>query len=204
VLEKSLAISQSANIPLLFPFSAAPLGAVYARLGRVSQALPLLEQAAERAAAMRRMVDQPLWIYWLSQALLLAGEVDRAASLAQRALELSITYKERGSEAWVNRLLGDIYACAESRDEGKAESCYRQAQAIASELGMRPLHARCSLSMGTLYEEVGRHADAQLSIATAHELCKGMEMTYWCQQAETALARVTGEVGKKGTLHAVN
>jgi class 3 adenylate cyclase/tetratricopeptide (TPR) repeat protein len=198
VLEKSLAISQSANIPLLFPFSAAPLGAVYARLGRISQALPLLEQAAERAAAMRRMVDQPLWLYWLSQALLLAGETDRATTLAQRALELSVTYKERGSEAWVNRLLGDICASETRRDEKRAEDCYHQAQAIASELGMRPLHARCCLSLGVLYEQSGRETDARDAISVAHELCRTMEMTYWCQQAETAFARVAIKSGTEG------
>jgi class 3 adenylate cyclase/tetratricopeptide (TPR) repeat protein len=204
VLEKSLTICQSANIPLLFPFSAAPLGAAYARLGRISEALPLLEQAAERATAMRRMVDQALWIYWLSQALHLAGEVDRAASLAQRALELSVTYKERGSEAWVNRLLGDICASGASRDVEQAESYYGHAQAIARELGMQPLHARCCLNLGTLYEQVGRKADAVLAISAAHDLCRTIEMTYWCQQAETALARVTGEAGTKGAIHAVN
>jgi len=202
VLEKSLAISQSANIPLLFPFSAAPLGAVYARLGRLADALPLLEQAAERAAAMRRMVDQPLWLYWLSQALLLAGELDRAATLAQRALDLSVTYKERGSEAWVNRLLGDIYASDTPHDEKRAEGRYHQAQAIASELGMQPLHARCRLSLGMLYERSGRETDARDAISAAHELCRTMQMTYWCQQAETAFARVTGKSAIGGSSHA--
>jgi tetratricopeptide (TPR) repeat protein len=202
VLEKSLTICQSANIPLLFPFGAAPLGATYARLGRISEALPLLEQAAERAAAMRRMVDQALWIYWLAQALHLAGEVDRAASLAQRALELSVTYKERGSEAWVNRLLGDMCASGASPDIERAEGYYSQTQAIASELGMQPLHARCCLNLGTLYEQVGRNADAVRAISAAHELCRTMEMTYWCQQAETALARIKGKTGMEESTYA--
>jgi hypothetical protein len=29
-------------------------------------------------------------------------------------------------------------------------------------------------------------------------------MTYWCEQAETALARVTGEAGTKETIDAIS
>lgn len=190
LLESSLAICKSANIALLFPFSASPLGATYARMGRLAEALPLLEEAAERAAAMRRMVDQPLWVYWLAQALLLAEEVDRADELASRALNLAVTYKERGSEAWVHRLLGDINAHAARRNLQAAEGHYLRARDIARELGMAPLLARVSLALAGIHEQLGKSSDAREGLTRARKLCAEMDMAFWREQADDMLARI--------------
>ena len=44
-----------------------------------------------------------------------------------------------------------------------AEASYRQALALAEELGMRPLQAHCHLGLGTLYARIGRREQARLS-----------------------------------------
>ena len=49
-LERGLSVCQSRQIPFLFPWVASALGYTYALAGRVAEALPLLEQAAERDA----------------------------------------------------------------------------------------------------------------------------------------------------------
>ena len=49
ILERGLAMCQAANIRLFIPFVASDLGAAYALAGRLSEALPLLEQAVEQA-----------------------------------------------------------------------------------------------------------------------------------------------------------
>jgi tetratricopeptide (TPR) repeat protein len=187
-LEHSLSLCRSANIPLLFPFAASPLGAVYARIGRLSQAMPLLKQAAERAAAMRRMVDQPLWTYWLSQGTLHSGEIERAAEIAERALQLSVSYKERGSQGWVHRLLGDISAQVPERWT-EAELQYQKGLAIAHELGMQPLQARCYLGLANLYQQLGQLDEARKAATASHQLCRDMELGIWREQASAALAR---------------
>lgn len=186
VLESALAICESSQLPLLYPFGASPLGAAYARLGRTADALPLLEQAVDRAAAMRRMVDQSLWMYWLGEALLLDGRQDAAAEWAKRALQVAISHKERGYEAWILRLLGDVVGQEGALD--LAEQHYRQSLAIAEALGMRPLIARCCLSLGELQHRLER-SEARDTLHTARALCREMEMTYWLGQVETALGR---------------
>jgi hypothetical protein len=50
------------------------------------------------------MVEYSQWIFWLAQALLHDGNSDRALEVARRALEFSLTYKERGHQAWTLRL----------------------------------------------------------------------------------------------------
>ncbi len=70
----------------------------------------------------------------------------------------------------------------------QAEAHYRQALALAEELGMRPLLAHCHLGLGTLYAKIGRREQARAELSTAIELYRAMDMTFWLPQAEAALA----------------
>jgi Flp pilus assembly protein TadD len=57
---------------------------------------------------------------------------------------------------------------------------------------MRPLQAHCHRGLGTLYAKIGRPEQARAALATAIELYRAMEMTFWLPQAEAALAEVEG------------
>ncbi|MBI3325756.1 MAG: tetratricopeptide repeat protein, partial [Nitrospinae bacterium] len=143
VLERLLDFVQGAHLRLYIIRTAAPLGMAYAFAGRTAEALPLLEQAVEQAAATHLMVDQGLYVAWLGEAYLLAGRLDEAHTQAQRALEFSRTHKERPWEAYALRLLGEVAAHRQPPEAAQAEAHYRQALALAEELGMRPLQAHC-------------------------------------------------------------
>jgi tetratricopeptide (TPR) repeat protein len=80
------------NFPIWFP-AASVLGYVYALAGRVAEAMPLLEQAA----SMSIMVFHALALAWQSEASLLAGRMDEALALAERALKVCREHKERGT-----------------------------------------------------------------------------------------------------------
>jgi class 3 adenylate cyclase/tetratricopeptide (TPR) repeat protein len=190
LLERSLELCRDAYIPLQFSFTAASLGAAYARSGRATEARPLLEQAVEQAAAMGRMFDYALSVAWLGEAALLAGHLEEAHDCAQRALECSLTYRERGNQAWILLLLGDIYAQRHPADIGPAETSYQQALTLAEALGMRPLQAQCHRGLGVLYGRTGRAQQARVALSTAIELYRAMEMTFWVSQAEAALTHV--------------
>ena len=97
----------------------------------------------------------------LSEALLLVSRVEEARSLAGRLLELSRTHIGRGYQAHACRLLGETAACGDPLDAEQAEIYYRQALALADELGMRPLLAHCHLGLGTLYARTGQRAHAR-------------------------------------------
>ena len=78
----------------------------------------------------------------------------------------------------------------EPPDVEQAESHYRQALALAEELGMRPLQAHCHRGLGTLYVTMGQREQARAALSTAIDLYRAMEMTFWLPQAEAMLARV--------------
>ena len=83
---------------------------------------------------------------------MLAGHLEEAHALAERALAHTRTYKERGNEAYA-LTSGDIAALRDPPD-AQAEAYYQQALALADELGMSPLQAHCDLGLGTLYAKI--------------------------------------------------
>jgi tetratricopeptide (TPR) repeat protein len=190
VLQRALAVSQTADIRLLFGYNVAALGYAYALAGRVNEALPLLEQGVEEAASSLLLIH-PLVVTWLSEACLLAGRVQDALDLAARAHTLARERKQRGIEAWALRLLGDIAAHADPPDVEQAGSYYRQALTLAEKLEMRPLAAHCHLGLGTLFRKVGRD-EAQAELSTTAEMYRAMEMRRWLAKAEATLAQVAG------------
>ncbi len=189
-LERGLRLCQSANIPFYFPMVTSSLGVAYALAGRVAEALPLLEQMREYLVTGGRTPHQPSVLAEVSEAYLLVGRVAEASTLAERLLELSRTHTGRGHQAHAYRLLGDVATHREPPDIDQATAHYRQALALAEELGMRPLQAHCHLGLGTLYARTGQRQQAQTELSAAIDLYRAMEMTFWLPQAEEALAQV--------------
>jgi tetratricopeptide (TPR) repeat protein len=190
MLERSLALSQSTDIPIFFPMIASLLGAAYALVGRAAEARPLLDQVLERIATGNRMFFHELVLTELSEALLLVGRVDEAGTLAERLLELSRTHTGSGYQAHACRLLGDVAMHREPPDVNQAEASYRQAQAQAEALGMRPLQAHCHRGLGMLYAVISQREQARTELSTAIAMYTSMDMTFWLSQTKTALAQV--------------
>jgi tetratricopeptide (TPR) repeat protein len=133
-----------------------------------------------------------LWLVHLSEGYTLAGRLEEATLHVMRALELAHTHQERGHQVYALHLLGDIAAHRDPPHPDQATAHYRQALALAEELGMRPLQAHCRLGLGTLYATIGRRTEARAELSTAIELYHAMDMTFWLPQAEAALAHVEG------------
>jgi len=190
ILETGLGLCQSGNFLRIYCDMAARLGAAYALAGRITEALPLLEQAVAQAATLQQLFYQAMRVAWLSEALLLAGRREDAQHQAAHALELSRTHQERGNEAWVLRLLGDMAAHGDPPEVMQAEASYQQALALAEELEMRPLQAHCHRGLGTLYLKTAQREQAHPALSAAIALYRDMEMTFWLPQTEAALVQV--------------
>jgi tetratricopeptide (TPR) repeat protein len=192
MLERSLALYETANIPMWRALTASILGAAYALAGRAAEALPLLDEVLERVATGRPMFCHALVLTELSEACLLVGRVDEVSVLAGRLLELSRAYTGSGYQAYACWLLGEVARRRDPPDIDQATAHYRQALALAEELGMRPLQAHCHLGLGTLYAQTGQRQQAQAVLSAAIDLYRAMDMTFWLPQAEAALAQMQG------------
>jgi class 3 adenylate cyclase/tetratricopeptide (TPR) repeat protein len=181
VLERGISRGPGEMIIRAWPFVASALGAAYTHLGRVDDALPLLEQTVERAEAMRLRANQSLRLARLAEAHAKAGRIESAFTVAQQALDLAQEHRERGHEAHVHRLLASVEVEREAPALDRAESSYRTALRLAEQLGMRPLEAHCHLGLGRLYTRKGTHEAAAAESAAARSLFSAMDMAFWLQ-----------------------
>jgi tetratricopeptide (TPR) repeat protein len=168
---------------------AAGLGYASALQGRIAEGRGLLEEAIKEDIRTGGL-GLAYRIAWFSEVCRLAGRGEEAWQHASQALDLARQHKERGNEALALYQLGVVHAHADPPDAAQAEARYRQALALADELGMRPLQAHCHLGLGTLYATTSQREQARAELSAAIELYRGMEMQFWLPQAETALAQV--------------
>jgi Tetratricopeptide repeat len=90
----------------------------------------------------------------------------------------------RGSETLALEVLGEV---ASTSDAQSAETHYRQALGLASELGMRPLIAHCHLGLGKLNRRTGNRDQAEEHLTIATTMYREMGMPYWLEKAEAEL-----------------
>ena len=193
VLERGLERCRVADIPVQFPLVASPLGLAYVLSGRIAEGVSLLEQAVGQTAPKRRS-GQAFRVACLSEAYFHAARIEDALSQAKLALELSHEHQERGREAWILRLIGEIHARRDHSRTDQSEQHYRQALRQANELKMRPLIAHCHLGLGRLKAELDQGDQSRKHLSTAIDLYRSMGMSSGLRQAEDALAKTTDKL----------
>ena len=191
-LERAMDLGQDTDLPVFFPRMAVPLGAAYLLSGRVVDAVQLLTLAVEQTMATATAGFQAPCALALGEAQMMAGRLEEAHALAERTLTLARAHQERGHEAYALHLLGAIAAHRAPPHAEIAEHYYRQALALADELGMRPLQAHCHLGLGTLYAATGQREQVHTALSTAITLYRAMDMTFWLPQAAAALGQLEG------------
>jgi class 3 adenylate cyclase/tetratricopeptide (TPR) repeat protein len=185
-LERCLALSQETRNYSTIGLSSAFLGHAYALSGRLAEAVALLERSVNQAE--KGMVSaHSLGVRFLSEVQLQHGRIEHALERAQLALDLSREHRERGHEAYAIQLLAEVASHRGPPGEEVAQRHYRQALALAGELGMRPLVAHCHLGLGKLYRRVGKRDQAQEHLATAATMYGEMDMRFWLEQAEAEM-----------------
>jgi tetratricopeptide (TPR) repeat protein len=151
----------------------------------------LLEKADNEAIRTGALGDRSVWVAWLSEVYRLAGHDKDAWQHAHQALDLARQQKARGDEAHALYQLGVVYAHTDPPDAEQAEAHYHQA--LAEELGMRPLQAHCHRTLGMLYATIGKREQARTELSTVIEMYTSMDIIFWLPQTEAALAQVEGQ-----------
>jgi tetratricopeptide (TPR) repeat protein len=186
-LERGVALCREWNLHFLTPTLMEMLGYVYALSGRLPEGLELLQQALASGESTGLTMFSTPAIAHLGEARLLAGEPEAALGLAERALATAREHGQRGQEAWALRLLGEIACARETPNVETAEGRYREAMALADELGMRPLIAHCHLGLGKLSRGAGRRESAQEHLSAATTMYRDLDMRFWLERAEAQL-----------------
>ncbi|MBI4610845.1 MAG: AAA family ATPase [Candidatus Rokubacteria bacterium] len=179
LLEPTLEICRSKNFAGSTMRAATALGIAYAHAGRVAEAIPLHQEAIQLQEAAGAFTDRSYWWANLAEAHLLAGRAEEARQAGEEALKFATAHGERGREAWAKWLLG---TCTARPD------LLQEAFQIAEALGMRPLLARCLVSLGELHLKAGRAVEARAPLTRAVELFRAMGMGRDLARAEALLS----------------
>jgi tetratricopeptide (TPR) repeat protein len=166
----------------------ARLGYAYTLSSRPDEGRDLLEDVIQNATTMSSMgVGRAMQLAWLGEAYLLEDRLDDALEWAQQAVSLAQRHQERGHEAWSLRLLDEIASRRDPPALGTAEGYYREALALAGQLGMRPLAAHCHFDLGRLSRKADQHDQARQHLTTAVTMYREMDMRFWLDQAEAEM-----------------
>jgi len=114
------------------------------------------------------------------EAYLLAGCVEEADRLAQRGASRTPAATKCGEWKHVPWwLLGEIAMRRDPPDVAQAEAHYRQALALAEELGMRPPRGPLpTVASARLYAATSQREQARTELSTAIALYRDMEMQF--------------------------
>ncbi len=184
-LEQGFALCRATEQHLWLGEIAADLGLAYARAGQIDDAMPVLEFALKEAAMTGLRFTYSRQHAQVGEAYLLTGQPDEAARVAAIALDAARSQKQRGQEAGALWLSAEI--AGRAREGQQAEADYQHATTLASEIGLRPLEARCQLGLGKLYRCTGRRDRAREHLTTAAMMFREMEMPFWLEQVEAEM-----------------
>ncbi|MGH7353574.1 MAG: adenylate/guanylate cyclase domain-containing protein [Candidatus Rokuibacteriota bacterium] len=186
-LERALELCTQKSLAVWRPIPSAVLGAILAAEGRLADGLRLLEDGVRLTEELGVNAYLSLWVSHLAEGRLLADGPAAARETAQRALDLATRFGERGHQAWALRLFGEIASRDGDAGAGEAVARYREALALASELGMRPLAAHCQFGLGRALRRAGDSAGAVEQLTAATEGFWQSDMRRWLKQAELEL-----------------
>jgi len=144
------------NGDLLYPILWG-LGLAYALIGRSDEGLMVLDKAdaAKRGATASNAYGSVRLLH-RGLALVAADRIAEAAQVASDVLKLAQEGGNRPSEAGALGLLGEVAMRRDPVDHAEMERHVRRCLALAEELEMRPLAARCHLRLVWLYKNAGR------------------------------------------------
>ena len=188
LLEYALDLSRTRDIPIYLRWTASALASCYGLVGRAGDACALLDEMPKERFGLgpKRSVDSPT-VLAFGSACLCVDRPDDAAWFAQRALEISREFGQRGPEAGGLRLVGDILMSRDSPNFEGAEDSYRRALELAEELGLRPLVALCHIGLAKVFRRLGQGEQAQHRFAIAAGMLREMGMRFWLEKAEAEL-----------------
>ena len=180
LLERSMEICHAWDLRQNLPRVAVALGNALAAIGRVGEAMPLLELTNERARNSWLRVQ-------LAHGYLLVGKLEEANLVAKQVLDSSLTQGYRGHAARSLYVLAETLLHADVSDIAQAEDHYDHAMALANELRMRPLIAHCHMGLGKLYRCIGNTQQARTHLTEGVAMMREMEMGSWLEKAEAEL-----------------
>jgi predicted ATPase len=139
-----------------------------AQRGEATTGIARIRDGMAAAEATGTRVFTPFCLALLAEALAFAGEIEEALAALDDALAKAAASGERGWDAEIYRLRGELTGRLLHPDPAKAEDSFRTALAIAREQGTRGYELRAATSLARLWREQGRQSEARDLLAPVY------------------------------------
>jgi predicted ATPase len=139
-----------------------------AQRGVETTGIARLRDGLAAAEATGTRSNTSLFLVLLAEALALAGKIEEALASLDDVLAKAAVSGERGWDAEIHRLRGELTGRLPHPDPAKAEDSFRTALAIAREQGARGYELRAAVSLARLCRDHGRHAEARDVLAPVY------------------------------------
>jgi predicted ATPase len=139
--------------------------------GRTDEGIRQMRQGLADWQATGALSHRPYHLALLAEALARNGQARDGLTALAEALALCMASGERFLEAELHRLRGELLlAGAEAVPSawGAADACFRQALDVARAQQAKSLELRAAMSLGRLYRQQGRHAEARPRLAETY------------------------------------
>jgi predicted ATPase len=144
-------------------------GTVLIMRGDLAAGLPLLRDALGELREGGAAPGYPAFLAFFARGLGLSGQVTEGLAVIDKALELSERHEERWSLPEVLRNKGELLLLERSAGvAAAAEDCFRQARDWAHRDGTLSYELRAAFSLGRLWRDQGRGAEARVLVASVY------------------------------------
>jgi predicted ATPase len=157
----SVALASEHGFPYWAAFGRILQGWAVAQQGQATTGIAHIRDGLAASEATGTRVRAPLFLTLLAEALALAGKVEEGLATLDDALAKAVASGERGWDAEIHRLRGELTGRLPYPDPAKAEKSFRTALAIAREQGTRGYELRAATSLARLWRERGRLTEAR-------------------------------------------
>jgi tetratricopeptide (TPR) repeat protein len=165
------------------------LGYAHLEMQNPTKAVPLLEQAVRQLSQFRFRQLEGWFTAWLSEALLLSGQIEKALQLASQGVEIARHVGDGYGVGLAQRALGRIYQASGALSQ--AETHLKGALDTFTSIQARFEAGRTHLSLAEVAYAQGNQAGVTTSLREAQELFRALRVWKYVARTEE-LARGFG------------
>ena len=132
-----------------------------AQQGEATTGIPRIRDGLAGYEATGSRAHTPLYLTLLAEALALSGKIEEGLATLDHALAKAAVSGEKGWNAEIHRLRGELTGRLPYPDTAKAEDSFLTALAVAREQGTRGYELRAATSLARLWREQGRPGAAR-------------------------------------------
>jgi predicted ATPase len=139
-----------------------------AQKGEATAGIALIRDGLAATEATGTRLWAPLSLTLLAEALAFAGKIEEGLAALDDALAKAAVSGEKGWDAEIHRLRGELTGRLPHPDPAKTEESFRTALAIAREQGTRGYESRAATSLARLWADQGRQGEARELLAPVY------------------------------------